>query len=115
MIVREATESDWDRIWPIFHEIAAAGETYAYPREISKEAAKKLWMYYFVGRPVVVLAGLPAIKDMLNSEFEPKGGELFFPENEARLVEPLIAGLQQLPGVRIQGITDPGALSRRVP
>jgi ribosomal protein S18 acetylase RimI-like enzyme len=44
MNIREATTKDFDQIWPIFHEIAAAGETYAYPRDITKEQARKLWM-----------------------------------------------------------------------
>jgi len=42
--IREAIETDFEKIWPIFHEIAAAGETYAYPRDISKEEARKFWM-----------------------------------------------------------------------
>lgn len=44
MLIREATEADIDAIWPIFHEIVAAGETYAYSRDTSKEDAGKLWM-----------------------------------------------------------------------
>ena len=44
MKIREATREDFDQIWPIFHEIAAAGETYAYPRDITKGLAEKLWM-----------------------------------------------------------------------
>lgn len=44
MNIREATTKDFDQIWPIFHEIAAAGETYAYLRDITKEQARKLWM-----------------------------------------------------------------------
>ncbi len=44
MYVREAIKEDFDQIWPIFHEIAAAGETYAYPRDISKEQALEVWM-----------------------------------------------------------------------
>ena len=44
MNIREATRSDFQQIWPIFHEIAAAGETYAYPREITKEQALSLWI-----------------------------------------------------------------------
>jgi hypothetical protein len=39
--IREAIEPDFEIIWPIFHEIASAGETYAYPQDISKEEAKK--------------------------------------------------------------------------
>lgn len=44
MPLREATREDFDRIWPIFHEIAAAGETYAYPRDTSKAQALALWI-----------------------------------------------------------------------
>lgn len=43
-MLREATPKDFDRIWPIFREIVAAGETYAIPRDISKEDARKLWI-----------------------------------------------------------------------
>lgn len=42
--IREATREDFDDIWPIFHEIVAAGDTYAYPRDTTKEQAFKLWM-----------------------------------------------------------------------
>ncbi|MCU7799299.1 MAG: GNAT family N-acetyltransferase [gamma proteobacterium symbiont of Lucinoma myriamae] len=44
MIIREAIETDFQEIWPIFHEIVLAGETYAYPQDTSKEEAKNLWM-----------------------------------------------------------------------
>ena len=44
MIIREATEADFESIWPIFHEVAAAGDTYAYDPEISKEEAFRQWM-----------------------------------------------------------------------
>jgi len=44
MHIREAMESDFEDIWPIFHEVASAGETYAYPRDTTKEEARRLWM-----------------------------------------------------------------------
>jgi len=44
MNIREATREDFKQIWPIFREIAAAGETYAYPRDISEEQALTLWI-----------------------------------------------------------------------
>jgi L-amino acid N-acyltransferase YncA len=44
MNIREATREDFVQIWPIFHEIAAAGETYAYPRDITREQALKIWI-----------------------------------------------------------------------
>jgi L-amino acid N-acyltransferase YncA len=46
MKIREATEKDFEEIWPIFSEIVSAGETYAYPRDTSKDEAKELWLYY---------------------------------------------------------------------
>lgn len=44
MNIREAQEGDWDAIWPIFREVAQAGETYAFDTDTSKEQAKKLWL-----------------------------------------------------------------------
>ena len=44
MNIREATEKDFDEIWPIFHEIASAGQTYAYPEDTTKEQALGNWL-----------------------------------------------------------------------
>jgi len=44
MQIRAATAEDFAAIWPIFQEIAVAGDTYAYPRGISKEQARRTWM-----------------------------------------------------------------------
>lgn len=44
MNIREVTRDDFDRIWPIFHEIVAAGDTYAYPRDTTWEQALRLWV-----------------------------------------------------------------------
>ena len=45
MNIREATEKDFDEIWPIFHEVVSTGDTYAYPQDTSKEEALKIWMH----------------------------------------------------------------------
>lgn len=45
MNIREAQSDDFDQIWPIFLEIVEAGETYAYPRDTTKEQALNLWIY----------------------------------------------------------------------
>lgn len=42
--IREATANDFDAIWPIFSEIAKAGDTYAYEPTISKAEAERVWM-----------------------------------------------------------------------
>ena len=44
MEIRVATAADFDGIWPIFHEIVAAGTTYAYARDTDKADALKIWM-----------------------------------------------------------------------
>ncbi len=45
MIIRAATEQDFDAIWPIFHEIVAAGETNAYDPNTNREEALKIWLH----------------------------------------------------------------------
>ena len=43
MPIRESAPEDFDRIWPFFHEIVAAGETFAYPPNATKEEGFDLW------------------------------------------------------------------------
>jgi L-amino acid N-acyltransferase YncA len=54
--VRDATEADWDSIWPVFHRIVGAGETYAYDRDMDEPEARRLWMVPLPGRVSVVRA-----------------------------------------------------------
>jgi L-amino acid N-acyltransferase YncA len=42
--IRPATDHDWPRIWPFFTEIVAAGETYAFPEDLTLETGRRLWM-----------------------------------------------------------------------
>jgi ribosomal protein S18 acetylase RimI-like enzyme len=43
MKIRAATEADRDAIWNIFHEIIAAGDTYAFDPKMSREQALAYW------------------------------------------------------------------------
>jgi L-amino acid N-acyltransferase YncA len=43
MKIRAATEADHDAIWKIFHEIVAAGDTYAFEPKMSREEALAYW------------------------------------------------------------------------
>ena len=43
MKIRAATEADRDVIWKIFHEIVAAGDTYAFDPKMSREQALAYW------------------------------------------------------------------------
>ena len=42
--IRNATDTDWPAIWPFFHDIVTAGETYAYDPDLTFEQARSLWM-----------------------------------------------------------------------
>ena len=44
MNIREAVAEDFDAIWPIFHTIVAAGETYAYATDTTKIQAQNIWL-----------------------------------------------------------------------
>jgi L-amino acid N-acyltransferase YncA len=52
--IREATDADWPQIWPIFAEIVEAGETYAYPTDLTSEQARDLWLEGPPGSTVVL-------------------------------------------------------------
>lgn len=44
MTIRLATDADWPQIWPFFDEIVQAGETYAFPLDLTIETARPWWM-----------------------------------------------------------------------
>ena len=44
MIIRQASEQDFEDIWAIFSPIVKAGETYAYAPDTSKEVARAIWL-----------------------------------------------------------------------
>ncbi|POX53090.1 GNAT family N-acetyltransferase [Streptomyces sp. Ru71] len=44
MLIRQAAAEDWPQIWPFWHRIVAAAETYAWDPDTTEEAARALWM-----------------------------------------------------------------------
>jgi L-amino acid N-acyltransferase YncA len=42
--IRVASADDWPRIWPFFSAIVAAGETYAFPEDLTVETGRAWWM-----------------------------------------------------------------------
>src|SRR5262245_4315677 len=42
--IRLAGDSDGDAIWRIFHAVVSAGDTYAFPRDMSRDDALAYWM-----------------------------------------------------------------------
>jgi len=62
MEIRPATDSDRDAIWNIFHEVVAAGDTYALDPNISRENALAYWFgprthTYVAEQSVIGIAG----------------------------------------------------------
>jgi L-amino acid N-acyltransferase YncA len=52
--IRPATDDDWSRIWPFFQEIVLAGETYAFPEDLTPETGRGWWMERPPGLTVVL-------------------------------------------------------------
>jgi GNAT superfamily N-acetyltransferase len=55
--IRAATDHDWPRIWPFFEATVRAGETYAYPLDLTLETGRDLWMADPTGATVVLEDG----------------------------------------------------------
>ena len=56
-IIREATDEDWERIFPFYAAIVEDGRTYAFPEGQTMEEARPLWMERAPGRTVVACDG----------------------------------------------------------
>ena len=44
LVIRLAEETEFDRIWEIFHAVVKSGDTYAFDPETTKEQARDIWM-----------------------------------------------------------------------
>jgi ribosomal protein S18 acetylase RimI-like enzyme len=53
--IRPLVGDDWDRVFQIFTAVVSEGETYAYPEDLTSEAAKALWVEGPPGHAVVGL------------------------------------------------------------
>jgi L-amino acid N-acyltransferase YncA len=42
--IRRATDADWPQIWPIFHEVTAAAETFVYEPDTDEATARSWWL-----------------------------------------------------------------------
>jgi GNAT superfamily N-acetyltransferase len=52
--IRVATDADWPRIWPFFDATVQAGETYAFPTDLTIETGRGWWMERPPGETVVL-------------------------------------------------------------
>ncbi len=57
MQIGEYTDTDWPSVWPIFREVVAADDTFAYDPGWSSEQARSVWVEAPPGRTVVACDG----------------------------------------------------------
>lgn len=57
MLIRPYLDTDWPSVWPIFREVVAAGDTYAYDPHWSSDEARKVWVEAPPGQTVVASDG----------------------------------------------------------
>jgi L-amino acid N-acyltransferase YncA len=55
MLIREATTDDWPAIWPFFHPIVAAGDTFTYPADLDHDRGRDWWLLPAPDRTVVAV------------------------------------------------------------
>ena len=56
-VIRAATDEDWPAVWRIFDATVQEGESYAYPVDLTPDAAQGLWMEQPPGLTVVLETG----------------------------------------------------------
>jgi GNAT superfamily N-acetyltransferase len=57
MHIREYVDTDWPSVWPIFREVVAAGDSFAYDPGWSSTQAREVWIEAPPGRTVVACDG----------------------------------------------------------
>lgn len=58
--------ADWPAIWPILHEIVAAGDTFSYAEDVTEEEARAMWLQGPPGRTTVAPDGAGAVVGSAN-------------------------------------------------
>ncbi|QGV78440.1 GNAT family N-acetyltransferase [Streptomyces ficellus] len=53
--IREAGAGDWPAIWPFFHKIVAAGDTFTFPLDLGEEEGRGWWLLAAPNRTVVAV------------------------------------------------------------
>jgi GNAT superfamily N-acetyltransferase len=84
-MIREATASDWPGIWPFWHRIAVAGDTYCWHRDTDEETARRIWMEPPPGRVFVAEDGGTVVG---SAQLHPNYGPASRVANASFLVDP---------------------------
>jgi L-amino acid N-acyltransferase YncA len=57
MQIREYVDTDWAQVWPIFEQVVADADTYAYDPAWSEDEARNVWVEAAPARTFVALDG----------------------------------------------------------
>ena len=113
MKIRPATDADRDAIWNIFHEVVAAGDTYALDPNISRECALAYWFapgtrtYVAEGDPVgdgVAVPGKPTVSPTIIRARQILGTYFLRPNQSGGGSHVANAGFMVSAGARGQGL-----------
>ena len=85
MMIRDATSADWPRIWPFWHRIAMAGDTYAWHPDTTSEQAERLWLEPPPGRVFVAQDGADLVG---SAQLHPNYGPASRIANASFIVDP---------------------------
>jgi GNAT superfamily N-acetyltransferase len=91
VFIREAHTDDWTAIWPFFHQIVAAGETYGYDRDMSEAEAERMWMVGPPGRTSVAVGEDGAVLGSANM-YANRGGPGSHVASASFMVDPAASG-----------------------
>jgi GNAT superfamily N-acetyltransferase len=89
VLIREATTRDWASIWPFWHRIAVAAETYAWDPLTGPDDARATWMEPPPARVFVVEDGTDIVA---SARLHPNYGPASRVANAAFIVNPDHAG-----------------------
>jgi GNAT superfamily N-acetyltransferase len=85
VLIRDANDEDWARIWPFWHRIAMAGETYSWSPTTEPDEARALWMEPPPARVFVVEDGPSIVASAL---LHPNYGPASRVANASYIVDP---------------------------
>ncbi|GAA1536831.1 GNAT family N-acetyltransferase [Actinomadura kijaniata] len=91
MLIRNATADDWPAIWPFFHQIVAAGETFPYPLDLDEEQGRAMWLVPDPGRAVVATDGTGTVLGTANM-YANRSGNGSHIASASYMVDPLHQG-----------------------
>jgi ribosomal protein S18 acetylase RimI-like enzyme len=89
VLIREAAADDWDEIWPFWHRIAVAADTYFWDPATGPDKARELWMEPPPSRVYVVEDGPRIVASaLLHANYGPNSRVA----NASFIVDPRHAG-----------------------